>query len=113
MFNNYTSNYDKQNKQIAEKFLEDSTVKIYEGLYKKVIKENNSSLEELENKIDTIMDALGLKNEDDVEKEEKEVKITTKDNDEGNTVVTDIEETEEEENNEENSLDSINFIEEQ
>lgn len=69
--------YDSINKK-----LEDSVLRIYEGLYKQV-KENaedkteDASLEDLEQKIDIIMDALGLKEE---EKEEKtEVEVETED----------------------------------
>ena len=64
--------YDSVNKK-----LEDSVLRIYEGLYKQ-IKENaedkteEASLEDLEQKINVIMDALGLKEEEN--KEEVEVK---------------------------------------
>lgn len=61
------------NKKIETK-LENSIIRIYEGLYRQV-KENvetsdeETSLKDLEMKIDIIMDALGLKEEEE-EKEE-------------------------------------------
>lgn len=64
------------NKKIETK-LENSIVRIYEGLYRQV-KENietsdeETSLKDLEMKIDVIMDALGLK-----EEEEKEETVET------------------------------------
>lgn len=109
MFNNYTSNYDnfikEENKTKIEEFLENNTIKIYEGLYKKVIKENKS-LEDLETKIDVIMDALGLKNDDDNEEEKEsndEIQI-----EDVNVEDVDIDETEEKK--EDNPLDNINFV---
>ena len=61
---------DNKKENINDK-LEDSIVRIYEGLYKH-IKENSdtSSIEDLENKIDIIMDALGLERDEEEEKEE-------------------------------------------
>lgn len=67
------------NKKIETK-LENSIIRIYEGLYRQ-IKENvetsddeETSLKDLEMKIDVIMDALGLK-----EEEEKEETVETTD----------------------------------
>lgn len=67
------------NKKIETK-LENSIIRIYEGLYRQV-KENvetsndeETSLKDLEMKIDVIMDALGLK-----EEEEKEETVETTD----------------------------------
>lgn len=50
------------------KILENSVLRIYEGLSRKMINEG-ASLEDINNKINTIMDALGL--EDDTKTEEK------------------------------------------
>lgn len=68
------------NKKIETK-LENSIIRIYEGLYRQV-KENvetsddeETSLKDLEMKIDVIMDALGLKEEE----EEKEETVETTD----------------------------------
>lgn len=52
--------------------IEKAVFRIYEGLAKQAIKEN-ASIEELDEKIDIIMDALGLENSDN-----KEVKVDTK-----------------------------------
>lgn len=52
--------------------IEKAVFRIYEGLAKQAIKEN-ASIEELDEKIDIIMDALGLENNDN-----KEVKVDTK-----------------------------------
>lgn len=58
--------------------IEKAVFRIYEGLAKQAIKEN-ASIEELDEKIDIIMDALGLENSDNKEvkiaKQEKETKI--------------------------------------
>lgn len=65
------------NKKIETK-LEDSIVHIYEGLYKQIKEDVNgeeASLKDLEMKIDVIMDALGLKDEE----EEKEETVETTD----------------------------------
>lgn len=67
------------NKKVETK-LENSIIRIYEGLYRQV-KENvetsdeETSLKDLEMKIDIIMDALGLKEEE----EEKEETVETTD----------------------------------
>lgn len=70
-------------KQKTSDKLEELAIRIYEGLYKQV-KEDNSMSEEdkindIENKIDIIMDALGLetedKNEEEKDKENKDVDV--------------------------------------
>lgn len=54
--------------------LEKFVVRIYEGLYKQIKEDvdtsEETSLKDLEMKIDVIMDALGLKDDDEEEKEE-------------------------------------------
>lgn len=62
-------------KQKTSDRLEELAIKIYEGLYKQVKEDNSMSeedkIEDIENKIDIIMDALGLETEDKEEDKEE------------------------------------------
>lgn len=72
--------------------LEKSVLRIYEGLTKQIVKEN-ASIEDIEDKINIIMDALGLEVED--KKEEVEVKEEPKVEEETEEIVEDTKEEEE------------------
>lgn len=71
--------------------LEKSVLRIYEGLTKQIVKEN-ASIEDIEDKINIIMDALGLEVED--KKEEVEVKEEPKVEEETEEIVEDTKEEE-------------------
>ena len=73
--------------------LEKSVLRIYEGLTKQMIKEN-TSIEDIEDKINIIMDALGLEVKD--KKEEIETKEEPKVEEETEEVIEDTEEEKEE-----------------
>ena len=55
-----------------EDILMNAAVRVYEGLQKQV-SESNVTVEELNNKIDKIMDALGLQEDDTVEDKTEDV----------------------------------------
>lgn len=98
-----------------EDILMNAAVRVYEGLQKQ-ISESNVTVEELNNKIDKIMDALGLQEDDTVEDktedvitEEKTTEDTTEDEDslDLSSLVEDnkTEETKEDEDEVKESLD--------
>lgn len=99
-----------------EDILMNAAVRVYEGLQKQV-SESNVTVEELNNKIDKIMDALGLQEDDTVEDkktedvitEEKTTEDTTEDEDslDLSSLVEDnkTEETKEDEDEVKESLD--------
>lgn len=64
--------------------LENAVIRIYEGLYRQVKESNETeetSIDDIEQKIDIIMDALGLENPDEeVETKEVEVSVENTDN---------------------------------
>lgn len=80
-----------------EDILMNAAVRVYEGLQKQ-ISESNVTVEELNNKIDKIMDALGLQEDDTVEDKKTEDVITE-------------EETTEETTEDEDSLDLSSLVE--
>lgn len=80
-----------------EDILMNAAVRVYEGLQKQV-SESNVTVEELNNKIDKIMDALGLQEDDTVE-------------DKTEDVVTEEETTEDTIEDDENSLDLSSLVE--
>lgn len=80
-----------------EDILMNAAVRVYEGLQKQV-SESNVTVEELNNKIDKIMDALGLQEDDTVEDKKTEDVITE-------------EETTEDTTEDEDSLDLSSLVE--
>lgn len=99
-----------------EDILMNAAVRVYEGLQKQ-ISESNVTVEELNNKIDKIMDALGLQEDDTVEDKKTEDVITEEETTEDTTEDEDsldlsslvednkIEETKEDEDEVKESLD--------
>lgn len=80
-----------------EDILMNAAVRVYEGLQKQV-SESNVTVEELNNKIDKIMDALGLQEDDTIEDKKTEDVITE-------------EETTEDTTEDEDSLDLSSLVE--
>lgn len=80
-----------------EDILMNAAVRVYEGLQKQV-SESNITVEELNNKIDKIMDALGLQEDDTIEDKKTEDVITE-------------EETTEDTTEDEDSLDLSSLVE--
>lgn len=101
-----------------EDILMNAAVRVYEGLQKQV-SESNVTVEELNNKIDKIMDALGLQEDDTIEDKKTEDVITEEETTEDTTEDEDsldlsslvednkTEETKEDEDEVKESLDEI------
>ena len=90
-----------------EDILMNAAVRVYEGLQKQV-SESNVTVEELNNKIDKIMDALGLQEDDTVE--DKKTEDDTVEDKKTEDVITE-EETIEDTTEDEDSLDLSSLVE--
>lgn len=115
-YSNYDYIVDSNNLKIEEK-LEKSIVCIYESLYKQIKEntDNDSALKELDDKIDVIMDALGLK-DDEQNKETKdenntENNVTTEDEEDVDIELSDTPQVDTITIDDEDNDEEINFVE--